>query len=152
MSLGLNSSALLAMRKWRCCRKAYVSEHSINGWCRCFRSREHSKIGPFLTKHSNAQKISMTLSFWLSQICQRSKEARWTPGFVSFAKENGRATPLMLENSLVTNRWYSVTCIVHAIVCIESSTLRDSGDGTAVFTVRGKEQRKLRPSQFVHMH
>ena len=155
MSLGLNSSALLVMRKWRCCRKACVSEHSINRtmpeWCRCFRSRGHSKIGPFLTKHSNAQKISMTLSFWLSQICQRSKEARQTSGFVSFAKENGRATPLMLKNSLVTKRWYSATSIVHAIACIESSTLRDSGDGTAVFTVWGKEeQRKLGPSQFVH--
>ena len=51
----------------------------------------------------------------------------------------------MLEYSLITETIFSDT-IVHAIVCIESSTLRDSGDVTAVFTVRGKEQRKLRPS------
>ena len=81
MSLGLDSSALLAMRKWRCCRKALCQRTLIDnrtrlGQCGCFRSGGHSEIGPFPTKRSNyVQKIS-TLSFWLFRICHRSEEAR----------------------------------------------------------------------------
>ena len=70
VSLGLDSSAVLAMRKSRCCRKA-LCQRTLNrtmpGRCRCFRSGGNSEIGPFPTKRSNVQTMSMTLSFLLSR-------------------------------------------------------------------------------------
>ena len=67
VSLGLDSSALLAMRKWQCCRKALCQQtlnRTMPGQCRCFWSGGHSEIGPFPTKRSNVQTISMTLFCW----------------------------------------------------------------------------------------
>ena len=138
MSQWLDSSALLLIRKiMAVLSKGFVPANTQknNAWVmRVFMEWRAQRNGGISDKAQECPENllddpdSQKLNFWLSRFVTEVRKQDGQPypprTIHQILSALQRKNTPMLENSLIEKRRYSVTSIVHAIVCIENSTLR----------------------------